>query len=162
MSNRLRALREGRNLTQQGLGDLLNPPLPAVYIHRYESGKVKNIPTDILLKLSHALGVSTDTILGHAPLGAEDSATVAWRPQAGAGKQASPTAPALIDAALMKQCSNKMMAAARHKKLTLYNDEWLALTIALYNHVMQYRTRDASVAPNEAVAALILERHFKE
>lgn len=155
MPNRLRALREQRHLTQQALGELLDPPLPAVYIHRYESGKVKNIPIDILRQLSQALDVSTDELLGHAHGGASDSAQVGWKAQ---NKTGSTPPPASVDAALMAQCGKYIMSAARSKKIALYNDQWLALSVTLYNHVLAYRTKDPALVPNEALAALILER----
>ena len=57
---RLRDLREDRDLTQKQLADYLN--CSQVCYSRYELGQ-RDIPTDVLIKLSEFYGVSIDYIL---------------------------------------------------------------------------------------------------
>ncbi len=61
MYQRIRDLREDRDLTQRELATVLNCS-QQVYSN-YELGQ-RDIPTDILIKLSKFYGVSTDYILG--------------------------------------------------------------------------------------------------
>lgn len=61
MYQRIRNLREDRDLTQQDLANLLSCT-QACYSH-YESGK-RDIPTEVLTKLADFYGVSTDYLLG--------------------------------------------------------------------------------------------------
>jgi transcriptional regulator with XRE-family HTH domain len=61
MFNRIRDLREDRDLTQKKMAAILNCS-QQVYSN-YELGQ-RDIPTDILIKLSHFYHVSTDYILG--------------------------------------------------------------------------------------------------
>lgn len=61
MYERIRNLREDRDLTQQELADFLNCT-QACYSH-YESGK-RDIPTEVLSRLADFYGVSTDYLLG--------------------------------------------------------------------------------------------------
>ena len=61
MYQRIRNLREDRDLKQEDLAKLLNCT-QACYSH-YESGK-RDIPTDVLQKLSDFYGVSIDYLLG--------------------------------------------------------------------------------------------------
>ena len=59
-NTRLRDLREDRDLTQKQLADYLN--CSQVCYSRYELGQ-RDIPTDVLIKLSDFYGVSIDYIL---------------------------------------------------------------------------------------------------
>jgi transcriptional regulator with XRE-family HTH domain len=52
------ALRESRGLTQQGLAKLLGTSQP--YVAKLESGRVKNLGIQTLVKCAHALGASVD------------------------------------------------------------------------------------------------------
>ncbi len=61
MYRRIRDLREDKDLTQKQLSAILNCS-QQVYSN-YELGQ-RDIPTDILIKLSAYYGVSTDYILG--------------------------------------------------------------------------------------------------
>lgn len=61
MYERIRNLREDRDLTQRDLAQHLNCT-QACYSH-YESGK-RDIPTEVLSKLADFYGVSTDYLLG--------------------------------------------------------------------------------------------------
>lgn len=61
MYRRIRDLREDRDLKQRQLADLLNCS-QQVYSN-YELGQ-RDIPTDVLIKLSNFYNVSTDYILG--------------------------------------------------------------------------------------------------
>ena len=61
MYQRIRDLREDRDLKQEDLAKILNCT-QACYSH-YESGK-RDIPTDVLQKLADFYGVSTDYLLG--------------------------------------------------------------------------------------------------
>ena len=61
MYERIRNLREDRDLTQQDLAKLLNCT-QACYSH-YESGK-RDLPTEVLEKLADLYGVSIDYLLG--------------------------------------------------------------------------------------------------
>lgn len=61
MYERIRDLREDRDLTQAELAKLLSCT-QACYSH-YESGK-RDIPTEVLDKLADFYGVSTDYLLG--------------------------------------------------------------------------------------------------
>ena len=61
MYRRIRDLREDRDLTQRELAAALNCS-QQVYSN-YELGQ-RDIPTDVLIKLSKFYGVSTDYILG--------------------------------------------------------------------------------------------------
>lgn len=61
MFRRIRDLREDHDLTQKELAKLLNCS-QQVYSN-YELGQ-RDIPTDILIKLSRFYGVTTDYILG--------------------------------------------------------------------------------------------------
>lgn len=61
MYQRIRDLREDRDLTQRELATILNCS-QQVYSN-YELGQ-RDIPTDVLIKLSKFYGVSTDYILG--------------------------------------------------------------------------------------------------
>lgn len=58
---RIRDLREDHDLTQREIAAKLNMPQPQYC--RYEQG-YRDIPTDILIKLSEIYNVSTDYILG--------------------------------------------------------------------------------------------------
>ena len=61
MYQRIRDLREARDLKQEDLAKMLNCT-QACYSH-YESGK-RDIPTDVLQKLADFYDVSTDYLLG--------------------------------------------------------------------------------------------------
>lgn len=61
MYRRIRDLREDRDLKQKEVAEMLNCS-QQVYSN-YELGQ-RDIPTDILIKLSRFYGVSTDYILG--------------------------------------------------------------------------------------------------
>lgn len=61
MYQRIRDLREDRNLKQRQIADYLNCS-QQVYSN-YELGQ-RDIPTDILIKLSEFYGVSIDYLLG--------------------------------------------------------------------------------------------------
>lgn len=58
---RIRDLREDNDKTQKELADYLGMKQPQYY--RYENGQ-RDIPTDILIKLSKYYKVSVDYILG--------------------------------------------------------------------------------------------------
>lgn len=57
----IRSLREDRDITQKQMAEYLHCS-QQVYSN-YELGQ-RDIPTDILIKLSHFYGVSTDFLLG--------------------------------------------------------------------------------------------------
>lgn len=57
---RIRELREDHDLTQRELAKMLDMPQPQYY--RYEQG-FRDIPTDILIKLSDIYNTSIDYIL---------------------------------------------------------------------------------------------------
>ena len=59
--NRLRELREDRDLLQKDIAEILN--CTQVCYSRYELGK-RDIPTDVLIRLSDYYSVSIDYILG--------------------------------------------------------------------------------------------------
>jgi transcriptional regulator with XRE-family HTH domain len=61
MYERIRNLREDRDLKQEDLAKLLSCT-QACYSH-YESGK-RDIPTEVLIKLAGFYGVSVDYLLG--------------------------------------------------------------------------------------------------
>lgn len=61
MYRRIRDLREDRDLKQQDLADYLK--CTQVCYSYYENGQ-RDIPTDVLIKLSHFYGTSIDYILG--------------------------------------------------------------------------------------------------
>ena len=58
---RIRELREDNDLTQQKLAEILQMKKPQYF--RYEQG-FRDIPTDILIKLSELYNVSIDYLLG--------------------------------------------------------------------------------------------------
>ena len=58
---RLRDLREDNDYSQQYVADYLNMKQPQY--NRYERG-LRDIPTDILIRLAHLYKTSTDYILG--------------------------------------------------------------------------------------------------
>lgn len=58
---RLRDLREDNDLTQNQVAEYLEMKQPQYY--RYESG-VRDIPTDVLIKLANLYKTSVDYILG--------------------------------------------------------------------------------------------------
>jgi len=58
---RLRDLREDRDLSQQQVADYLGMKQPQY--NRYERG-VRDIPTDVLIRLAQLYQTSTDYILG--------------------------------------------------------------------------------------------------
>ena len=58
---RLRDLREDNDLTQKQVAQYLGMKQPQYY--RYESG-VRDIPTDVLIKLANLYNTSVDYILG--------------------------------------------------------------------------------------------------
>ena len=58
---RLRDLREDRDLSQQQIAELLDMKQPQYC--RYERG-LRDIPTDILIRLARFYGTSTDYLLG--------------------------------------------------------------------------------------------------
>lgn len=58
---RIRDLREDNDLTQQKVADFLN--MKQSQYSRYERG-IRDIPTDILIKLAKLYKTSTDYILG--------------------------------------------------------------------------------------------------
>lgn len=64
MYQRIRDLREDRDLKQHHLADYLNCS-QQVYSN-YELGQ-RDIPTDVLIRLSNFYGVSVDYILGLTP-----------------------------------------------------------------------------------------------
>lgn len=59
--NRLRELREDRDLLQRDISEILN--CTQVCYSRYELGK-RDIPTEVLVKLADYYSVSIDYILG--------------------------------------------------------------------------------------------------
>ena len=61
MYKRIRDLREDRDLKQQDIADYLK--CSQVCYSYYENGQ-RDIPTDVLIKLSHFYGTSIDYILG--------------------------------------------------------------------------------------------------
>lgn len=61
MYDRLRKLREDKDLTQKQLGVILN--MSQTGYNQYEIGK-NDIPTSILIKLSYIYNTSVDYILG--------------------------------------------------------------------------------------------------
>lgn len=58
---RLRDLREDRDLSQQQIADFLGMKQPQY--SRYERG-LRDVPTDVLIRLAKFYGTSTDYILG--------------------------------------------------------------------------------------------------
>lgn len=58
---RLKDLREDRDLTQRQLAEFLNMKQPQY--SRYERG-LRDIPTDVLIRLARFYGTTTDYILG--------------------------------------------------------------------------------------------------
>ena len=58
---RLRDLREDRDLSQKQIADFLSMKQPQY--SRYERG-IRDVPTDILIRLARLYNVSTDYILG--------------------------------------------------------------------------------------------------
>ena len=58
---RIRELREDNDLTQQKLAEILQMKQPQYF--RYDQG-FRDIPTDILIKLSELYNVSIDYLLG--------------------------------------------------------------------------------------------------
>ena len=58
---RLRDLREDHDLTQQNVADYLN--MKQSQYSRYERG-LRDIPTDVLIRLANLYKTSTDYILG--------------------------------------------------------------------------------------------------
>ena len=58
---RLKDLREDRDLSQQEVADFLGMKQPQY--SRYERG-MRDLPTDVLIRLAHFYGTSTDYILG--------------------------------------------------------------------------------------------------
>ncbi len=58
---RLRDLREDRDLTQTQVADFLGMKQPQYC--RYEKG-LRDVPTDVLIRLARYYGTSTDYILG--------------------------------------------------------------------------------------------------
>ena len=61
MYDRIRAMREDRDLRQQDVADLLH--CSQVAYSRYELGK-RDIPTEVLVQLAKFYGVSIDYLLG--------------------------------------------------------------------------------------------------
>lgn len=59
--DRLKKIRESKNLTQDDLNNMLS--LGNTQIHRYETGKAEPSP-DVLVRISRAIGVTTDYLLG--------------------------------------------------------------------------------------------------
>ncbi len=60
---RIRDLREDNDLTQKQVAEYLNMKQPQY--SRYERG-LRDIPTDVLIKLAKLYKTSTDYILGHS------------------------------------------------------------------------------------------------
>ena len=58
---RIRDLREDHDLTQRALAEMLGMPQPQY--NRYERG-LRDIPTDILIRLADLYHTSTDYLLG--------------------------------------------------------------------------------------------------
>lgn len=58
---RIRELREDHDLTQRQIAEILHMPQPQYF--RYEQG-LRDIPTDILIRLADFYNTSTDYILG--------------------------------------------------------------------------------------------------
>lgn len=61
MYERIRSLREDKDLTQKQIGQLLN--MSQTGYNQYEIGK-NDIPTSILIKLAQFYNTSTDYLLG--------------------------------------------------------------------------------------------------
>ena len=61
MYERIRGLREDRDLFQKDIAEYLN--CTQVCYSRYELG-MRDIPTDVLIKLAEYYGTSTDYLLG--------------------------------------------------------------------------------------------------
>lgn len=61
MNNRLRDLREDRDLTQMQMAKILN--MSQTGYSKYETGE-NDIPTDVLVQLAIYFGTSVDYILG--------------------------------------------------------------------------------------------------
>ena len=58
---RIKDLREDRDMSQRDIAALLGMKQPQYF--RYEQG-YRDLPTDVLIRLSEIFGVSTDYILG--------------------------------------------------------------------------------------------------
>lgn len=61
MFNRIRELREDKDLSQKQVGKILN--MSQTGYNQYETGK-NDIPTRVLIELSEFYGVSVDYLLG--------------------------------------------------------------------------------------------------
>ena len=61
MYNRIRELREDKDLSQRQIGQILN--MSQTGYNQYEIGK-NDLPTNVLIKLSEFYGVSVDYLLG--------------------------------------------------------------------------------------------------
>lgn len=64
MHERIRGLREDRDLKQADLAKLLN--CTQVCYSNYETGK-RDIPTEVLIRLAEFYGTSIDYLLGRTP-----------------------------------------------------------------------------------------------
>lgn len=65
MYQRIRDLREDRDMTQAEIAEILN--CTQVCYSNYETGK-RDIPTEVLIKLAELHGTSTDYLLGRTPI----------------------------------------------------------------------------------------------
>ena len=65
MYERIRNLREDRDLKQSDLAEMLN--CTQVCYSNYETGK-RDVPTEVLIRLADFYGTSTDYLLGRTPV----------------------------------------------------------------------------------------------
>lgn len=68
--DRIKYLREAKNLTQEELAKLLNTKRQT--IHKYEKGIVTNIPSDRIEALARILDTTPEYILGWEPMTQEE------------------------------------------------------------------------------------------
>ena len=136
INERIGDLRTSRGLSQKELCDMIG--LVPSQLSRIEQGKIQNISSDILIKLSQALNVSTDYILGLTTLSVQKSYDIS---ELGLSQGA---VKALVTSLIDVQTLNKLLEHKRFPYLMQmvkwYFDGSIAAGIATRNELIDFAT----------------------
>ena len=136
INERIGDLRTSRGLSQKELCDMIGV-VPS-QLSRIEQGKIQNISNDILIKLSKALNVSTDYILGLTTLSVQKSYDIS---ELGLSEGA---VKALVTGSIDVQTLNKLLEHKRFpylmQMIKSYFDGSIAAGVATRNELIDFVT----------------------
>jgi transcriptional regulator with XRE-family HTH domain len=128
--NALKELRKTRGLSQKQLGDMCMPPIPDVYISRYENGKV-GMKEDVVQSLAVALDVAPGVIRY-----GETTISLA----------ADNKNPAIVDDRLYKLARNTVYEMVESGAIALKGEELNDEIIKAYNIAVQIEAESGRVS----------------